>query len=87
MTSQQVDSWFLLKACILVKTDTGKHAAVSKKLAQFPGVRMCFPVLGQADVVLKIEVKDTGELARAVREILLLRGVSDTETLVESEAG
>ena len=81
-----MDSWFLLKACILVKTDTGKHAAVAKKLAQFPGVRMCFPVLGQADVILKVEIKDTEELTRTVREILLLRSVSDTETLVESEA-
>jgi DNA-binding Lrp family transcriptional regulator len=75
-----------LKACILVKTDTGKHGAVAKKLSQFPSVRLCFPVLGQADVVVKVEVRDTEELTRTVQEILSLRGVSETETLVESEA-
>ncbi len=74
----------LLRACILVKTDTGKHGAVAKKLAQFPAVRTCFPVLGQADVVVKVQVKDTEELTHTVQEIRFLRGVSETETLVES---
>ena len=73
-----------MKACILIKTDTGKHGAVAKKLGHFPGVRKCFPVLGQADVVVKVEVRDTEELTRNVHEILFLRGVSETETLVES---
>lgn len=73
-----------MKACILVKTETGKHGAVAKKLTQNPCVKICFPVLGQADVVLKVEVRDTLELARLVKEILLMRGVSETETLVES---
>ncbi len=75
---------FFLKACILVKTETGKHGAVAKKLAQTPNVKICFPVLGQADVVLKVEVIDTDELTRIVQEILLTRGVSETETFVES---
>ena len=77
--------WSILKACILIKTDTGKHGAVAKKLAQCPGVRICFPVLGQADVVVKVEVRDMQELTRTVHEILQLRWVSETETLVESE--
>ena len=73
-----------MKACILVKTETGKHGPVAKKLSQSAGVKICFPVLGQADVVLKIEVRDLAELTRSVREILLIRGVAETETLVES---
>ncbi len=73
-----------MKACVLVKTETGKHGAVAKKLSQLRGVKTCFPVLGQADVVVKVEVKDTDELTGAVQEILFTRGVSETETLVES---
>ncbi len=75
-----------MKACILIKAETGKHGAVAKKLANFSGVKTCFPVLGQADVVLKVEVRDIEELTKTVQEILSLRGVSETETLVESGA-
>ncbi len=84
-TASLTVSWcFLLKACILVKTETGKHGAVAKKLSQNLGAKICFPVLGMADVVLKVEVRDMEELTRFVQGILLVRGVSETETLVES---
>ncbi len=73
-----------MKACILVNTETGKHTSVAKKLTKIQGVRACFPVLGQADVVVKIDVRDMGELTRTVQEILFTRGVGETETLVES---
>ncbi len=75
-----------MRACILVKTETGKHGSVAKKLSLLNVVRTCFPVLGQADVVVKVEVRDIAELTQSVREILSLRGVSETETLVESGA-
>ncbi len=73
-----------MKACILIRTEPGKHGTVAKKLSQFLGVKLCFPVMGQSDVVLKIEVRDTEELTRTVQEILFMRGIADTETLVES---
>ncbi len=75
-----------MKACILIRTEPGKHGTIAKKLSQFSGVKLCFPVMGQADVVLKIEVKDTEELTRSVQEILFMRGIAETETLVESGA-
>ncbi len=73
-----------MRACILVKTETGKHSSVAKKLSHMHNVRTCFPVLGQADVVVKVEVRDLQELMQSLREMLSLRSVSETETLVES---
>ncbi len=73
-----------MKACILIRTEPGKHSVIAKKLTQFPGVKICFPVMGQADVALKIEVRETEELTHAVQEILFMRGIAETETLVES---
>ncbi len=75
-----------MRACILVKTETGKHSSVAKKLSLMHNVKTCFPVLGQADVVVKVEARDMDELTQSVGEILSVRGVSDTETLVESGA-
>ncbi|MCX8183497.1 MAG: Lrp/AsnC ligand binding domain-containing protein [Crenarchaeota archaeon] len=74
-----------MKACILVKTSSGKHKDVSKKIKGMKGVKMVFPTFGRTDVVVDAKVSDFKELASLLSRISGVKGVLATETLIALE--
>ena len=74
-----------MKACILVKTNPGKHNAVARAVSKIVGVKLAFPVLGKTDMVASVEAADIKVLQKIAFEIGALRGVVATETLIALE--
>lgn len=74
-----------MKACILVKTVSGKHKDVSRKIKGIKGVEMVFPTFGRTDVVVNAKASDFKELASLLSRISRIRGVLATETLIALE--
>ena len=74
-----------MKACILIKTVSGKHKEVSKKLRGVKGVKTVFPTFGRSDVVVDSKTKDFKELATLLSRISKMKGVLATETLIALE--
>jgi len=75
-----------LKACVLIKVRPGHHRRVAENIGTFLGVREAFAVMGTADVVAKVEVKDLKALTALGTKIGNLQDVVITETLVAAEA-
>ena len=75
-----------VKACALIRVRPGTHYSVSEKIASFEGVKSAFAVVGNADVVVNIEVRNMRSLAALGTRIGDLPGVVITETLVAAEA-
>jgi len=75
-----------VKACALIKVRPDTHYAVCEKIASFEGVKSAFAVVGNADVVVNIEVRNMRSLAALGTKIGDLPGVVITETLVAAEA-
>jgi DNA-binding Lrp family transcriptional regulator len=59
---------------------------VAEKIATFPGVREAFSVMGTADVVVRVEVRDLKAMTALGTKIGNLQDVITTETLVAAEA-
>lgn len=76
----------LVKACVLIRVRPGQHYSVAEKIGSFEGVKFAFPVVGNADVVVSIEVRDMKALAALGTKIGDLPGVVIAETLVTAEA-
>lgn len=74
-----------MKACILVKVRPGRHDRVAEKIASLSGVREAFAVMGTADVVARVEVKDLKALTALGTQIGNLQDVVIMETLVAAE--
>jgi len=77
--------WVKMKACLLIKTEPGRHNDVAKAVSEMEGVKLAFPVLGRTDVVANVEVTDLKALSRLVLKLLEVKGVAASETLVEAE--
>ncbi len=75
-----------VRACVLVRVRSGQHFQVAKEIAQFPGVKTAFAVMGVADVVARIEVADMKALVALGTRIGNLEDVVRTETMVGAEA-
>jgi uncharacterized protein with GYD domain len=75
-----------LKACVLIKVRPGRHDRVAEKIASLSGVREAFAVMGTADVVARVEVKDLKALTALGTQIGNLQDVVIMETLVAAEA-
>lgn len=75
-----------MKACVLIKVRPGHHQVVADKIIGFPGITEAFPVMGTADVVARLEVKDLKTLTALGTKIGNLEDVITTETLVAAEA-
>jgi len=58
---------------------------VARRIASFEGIKSAFAVMGGADVVARIEVKDLRELTVLGTQIGNLADVVTTETLVAAE--
>lgn len=69
----------------MVKTSSGKHKDVSKKIKGMNGVKMVFPTFGRTDVVVDAKVSDFKELASLLSKISGINGVLATETLIALE--
>jgi len=74
-----------MKACILIKTEAGKHRAVAEKVSKIKNVKTSFSVLGRTDVVANVEVADLKRLSNLALEIGAVTGVVATETLIGLE--
>jgi uncharacterized protein with GYD domain len=71
-----------VKACVLVRARPGEHYRVADTIASFEGVMSAFAVMGSADVVARIEVKNMKALTALGIQIGNLPDVVTTETLV-----
>jgi len=76
----------IVKACALIRVRPGQHFSVAEKIASFEGVKSAFAVVGNADVVVRIEVRNMKALAALGTKIGDLAGVVTAETLVTAEA-
>ena len=76
----------IVKACVLIRVRPGHHYSIAEKIAAFEGVKSAFAVVGNADVVARIEVRNMRALAALGTRIGDLAGVVITETLVTAEA-
>lgn len=74
-----------MKACILIKTEVGKHKEIKRKISKLNGVNFVFTCLGRVEVVANVEVSSLKELTNLVRNIGLTNGVFSSETLVSLE--
>ena len=75
-----------MKACVLIKVRPGHHQRVAHKIVGLPGITAAFPVIGTADIVARIEVKNLNALTALGTKIGNLQDVITTETLVAAEA-
>ena len=71
-----------MKACLLIRTDPGKHNDVAESIARMKGVKLAFPVLGRTDVVADVEVADSKGLTELVLKLREIDGVAASETLI-----
>ncbi len=76
----------IVKACVLIRVRPGQHYFVAEEIASFEGVKSAFAVIGNADVVASIEVRNMRALAALGTKIGNLAGVVVSETLVTAEA-
>lgn len=74
-----------MKACVLIRTRPGRHQQVAEKIASLQGVKEAFPVMGTADVVVRVEVKDLKAMTDLGTKIGNLQDVVTTETLIAAE--
>lgn len=75
----------IVKACVLIRVRANRHYQVAAELGRFEGVKSAFAVMGSADVVTRIEVKDMRALAALGTRIGNLADVVTTETFVTAE--
>ena len=70
----------MVRAVILVKSPKKLIAA---RLRKVDSVTTSFPVSGQFDAIVVIEVKELGKIKDITTEIQKISGVERTETMVE----
>ena len=75
-----------MKACILIRVRPGHHKRVAEKIVSLREVKEAFPVMGTADVVVRVEVKDLKAMTDLGTKIGNLQDVVTTETLIAAEA-
>ena len=74
-----------MKACILIRVRPGHHRRVAEKITTLPEVSEAFSVMGTADVVVRVEVKDLKAMTDLGTKIGNLQDVVTTETLIAAE--
>ncbi len=75
-----------MRACVLVGVAPEEEQAVAETLGRLNGVVDAFPVLGQPEVVLRLEIDGMGELGRVLGDVSETDGVLVSETLIEIPA-
>lgn len=74
-----------MKACLLIRSDPGKHNEVAEAVAGMEGVKLAFPVLGRTDVAANVEVADLKALTDLMLKLREVEGVAASETLIGLE--
>jgi hypothetical protein len=74
-----------MKACLLVKTQPGKHNFVTEAMMKIEGIKLVFPVLGRTDVVANAKIPNLKSLTELVLNVLIIKGVTSCETLIGLE--
>jgi len=74
-----------MKACLLIRTEPGKHNDVAEAVAGMEGVKLAFPVLGRTDVAANVEVADIETLTEIILKLREVEGLAASEALVEVE--
>ncbi|MFB6219819.1 MAG: Lrp/AsnC family transcriptional regulator [Halolamina sp.] len=69
-------------AFISVHTEPGRFSAVAERLAEDPQLQEIHEVTGEADLLVKIRVRDRAELTDALADLGSYEGVEATETKV-----
>lgn len=69
-------------AFIAVHTEPGRFSAVAERMAEDPNLQEIHEVTGDADLLVKIRVRDRGELTDALADLGAYEGVTSTETKV-----
>lgn len=85
MVQTMISGKSAVKACVLIRVRPGQHNLVAKSIASFEGIKSAFAVMGGADVVARIEVKDMRALTALGTKIGNLADVVTSETLVAAE--
>lgn len=75
-----------MKACVLIRVRPGRHQRVAEKITTLPGVKEAFSVMGTADIVVRVEVKDLKAMTVLGTKIGNLQDVVTAETLIAAEA-
>ena len=71
----------MVQAYILIQTEVGKSASVSREIAQIPGVTLAEDVTGPYDVVVLTEAHNVDELGKMiVSKVQLVPGITRTLT-------
>lgn len=74
-----------MKACLLIRTEPGKHNEVAEAVAGMEGVKLAFPVLGRTDVVANVDVADLKALTEFMLKLREIDDIAASETLVGLE--
>ena len=74
-----------MKACLLIRTEPGKHNEVAEAIARMEGVKLAFPVLGRTDVATNVEVTDLKALTDLMMKLRTVEGITASETLIGLE--
>ena len=69
-------------AFIAVHTEPGRFSEVAERLAEDPALQEIHEVTGEADLLVKIRVRDCAELTDALADLGSYEGVEATETKV-----
>lgn len=69
-------------AFIDVHTEPGRSSAVAERMAEAPNLQEIHEVTGDADLLVKIRVRDRAELTDALADLGTYEGVKATETKV-----
>ena len=72
----------MLKALILINTDSGAESEVSEKLLEIPVVKAIHIVYGIYDIIVEMEVEGYEELRSTVSKIRSIPRVRSTTTLI-----
>jgi DNA-binding Lrp family transcriptional regulator len=70
----------------LIRVRPGTHQQVAQKIAALEGVKEAFSVMGTADVLVRVEVKDLKAMTLLGTQIGNLQDVMTAETLIAAEA-
>ena len=74
-----------MKACLLIRTEPGKHNDVAQAVSGMEGVKLAFPVLGRTDVAVNVEVADLKALTELTLKLREVEGIAASETLIGLE--
>ena len=71
----------VVQAYILIQTEVGKSASVSREIAQIPGVTLAEDVTGPYDVIVRAEARTMDDLGKlVVARIQAVAGITRTLT-------